>query len=95
MAGALLAATALTGGSVSAAHLRGTMGDILATAPDAATLDRKCDVYINEITRRQAELEHETGPATIDTTLVRYDEINALLNAGGGEFGLYQQVMAD
>ena len=34
-------------------------------------------------------------PATLDGTLVRYDEVTALLNGGLGEFTLYQQVMAD
>ena len=92
--GGLLAAIAAAS-PAGAADMQATMGPILATASDAATLDRKCDTYVAEIERRQAELEHESGPATLARTFVRFDEINALLNAGGGEFGLYQQVMAD
>src|SRR5690606_23414914 len=48
-----------------------------------------------EIEARQAALESESGPATIDGTLVRFDEVTALINGGLGEFTLYQQVMAD
>ena len=93
IASALLAATALAG--TARAEVLDTMGPILATAPDVATLNAKCDSYISEVERRQAALEAETGPATIDGTLTRYDELTALLGAGSGEFTLYQQVMAD
>jgi thimet oligopeptidase len=95
IAGGLLAATALTGGTASAADLAATMGPILATAADAATINRKCDAYISAIEARQTALERQTGPATLKATLVPYDEIRALLSAGEGEFGLYQEVMAD
>ena len=90
----LLAATTLSG-TAHAAALGETMGPILATAPDAATLTAKCDTYVAEIERRMEALAAETGPATVDSTLVQYDEIGALLAAGGGEFSLYQEVMAD
>src|SRR5687768_17022139 len=95
VAGGLLAATALSGAQARAAELTATMGPIMATAPDAAAIDAKCDSYLSEIERRQAELESETGPATIESTLTRYDELTALLGAGSGEFTLYQEVMAD
>jgi thimet oligopeptidase len=94
IAGGLLAATALTG-PANAADVLTTMGPILATAGDAATLNKKCDSYVAEIERRQHELEAETGPATLDRTLLRYDQMTGLINAGSGEFTLYQQVMAD
>ena len=93
IATALLAASALAG--PARAEVLDTMGPILATAPDVATLNGKCDAYVSEIERRQAALEAETGAATIDGTLTRYDELTALLGAGSGEFTLYQQVMAD
>ena len=95
IAAALLAGSALPSGPALAADLLGTMGSILAEAKDAAALDAKCDAYVAEIERRQAELEAETGPATIDGTLTRYDEVVALIGAGLGEFTLYQEVMAD
>ena len=91
---ALLAASALAG----PAHAQAVdaMGPILATAPDAATLNAQCDAYVSEIERRKAALENETGPATIDGTLARYDELMvAVLGSGLGEFTLYQEVMAD
>ncbi|HYD24333.1 MAG TPA: M3 family metallopeptidase [Croceibacterium sp.] len=77
------------------AEVLGAMGPILATAPDAATLDAQCQSYLGEIAQRKAALEGETGQATIDGTLVRYDEMTALIGAGLGDFTLYQQVMAD
>ncbi len=91
----LFAASALASASGRAADLMETMGPILAEAPDAATLTTKCDTYVAEIERRQAELAAETGPATVERTLVRYDEVTMLLSAGSGEFTLYQEVMAD
>jgi thimet oligopeptidase len=93
-AAALLAATTLSA-PAHAAGVLDAMGPILAEAPDAATLDAKCDRYVGEIEARQAALESESGPATIDGTLVRFDEVTALINGGLGEFTLYQQVMAD
>jgi thimet oligopeptidase len=95
IAGGLLAVSAVSGGQAQGADLITTMGRILATAADAPTLNKKCDTYVAGIERRQKELEAETGPATLNRTLGRYDEINALINAGQGEFTLYQQVMAD
>ncbi|HTN15733.1 MAG TPA: M3 family metallopeptidase [Sphingomonadaceae bacterium] len=100
IAGIMLAATALSATS-AAAKSTGTasvvdfMGPLLATAPDAAAIDGKCDLYVKEIERRIAELESETGPATVATSLVRYDELIALIGGGSGEFTLYQEVMAD
>ncbi len=100
IAGVLLAATALSGTSAEAksakpASVVDFMGPLLATAPDAAAIDGKCDLYVKEIERRIAELESETGPATVATSLVRYDELIALIGGGSGEFTLYQEVMAD
>ena len=78
LAGALLAATVLTSTAAHAESVNAFLGPILATAPDAAAIDTKCDRVVKEIERRQAQLEGETGPATIDTTLRRYDDIVAL-----------------
>lgn len=93
VATALLAATALA--TPARAEVLETMGPILATAPDAATLNAKCDRYVAAIERHKAALEGENGAATIDGTLSRYDALTALIGAGSGEFTLYQQVMAD
>ncbi|OJW75376.1 MAG: hypothetical protein BGO57_12535 [Sphingomonadales bacterium 63-6] len=100
LAGVLLAATALSATPLAAKSAKpgnvvDFMGPLLATAPDAATIDGKCDLYVQEIERRIAELESETGPATVETSLARYDELVALIGGGSGEFTLYQEVMAD
>ena len=91
-------ASALLGASTFAipahAQVLETMGPILATAQDPAPIDAQCDTYIAAITERKAALEGESGPATIDGTLARYDELTALLSAGSGDYTLYQQVMA-
>lgn len=92
---ALLAATALSGAPVTAADAIETMGPILATAPDAATLDAKCDSYLAAIRELKTALESEAGPATIAGTFTRYDAMTGLLASGLGDFTLYQQVMAD
>ena len=94
LACALFAAVAV----VSTAHagsINAFLGPILATAPDAGTLNARCDRIAKEVEARQAGLEAETGPATIDGTLRRYDDISGLIQDGIGEFTLYQQVMAD
>lgn len=95
IAGGLLAASALSGTSAQAASILDISGPILATAPDADALNAKCDVYVSAIEERQKALESETGKATIEGTLVRYDELVGLIGAGSGEFTLYQQVMED
>lgn len=71
------------------------MGAILGNPANAATITRRCDAYLAEIAWRQQVLEGETGPATVAHTLQRYDDINSLIIAGVGEFGLYREVMAD
>ena len=91
----LLAATALGSTSARAESVNAFLGPILADAPTAAPLNAQCDRIAKEIERRQAALEAQTGPATIETTLKPYDDIVALINDGMGEFSLYQQVMTD
>ena len=91
IAGGLLAATALSSAPAQAAGVLDAMGPILAEAANAATLDAKCDKYVSEIEARQAALEGESGTATLDGTLTRYDELTALIAGGLGEFSLYLQ----
>jgi thimet oligopeptidase len=71
------------------------VGATIANPPDAASITRRCDAYIGEIERQQRVLERETGRATIERTLQRYDDISMLLRAGGAEFTLYREVAAD
>lgn len=71
------------------------IGTIMADAKDAATIDRRCDAYISEITRRQVQLEGERGRASVAITLQRYDDIVNLIGSAAGEFTLYREVMDD
>lgn len=71
------------------------MGGIMGNPADAAAISRRCDAYLAEIARRQKVLEAETGPATVNRTLQRYDDLFNLIASGIGEFGLYREVMAD
>jgi thimet oligopeptidase len=71
------------------------IGQIRGDAPDAATITAICDRQIAEIERRQRQLEAETGPATLNRTLQRFDDLANLIGAGAGEATLYRQVMAD
>lgn len=90
----LLAATALSApAAVSAAELREAMGSVLTAPAGPEVIAAKCDTYLAEIEARRTALVAATGPATIDTTLVNFDQMIALINAGSGEFSLYQQVM--
>jgi thimet oligopeptidase len=71
------------------------IGTILADAPDAPTLAKRCDVLLGEITRRQTALEGETGKASVDKTLQAFDDIQNLITALSGEATLYREVMGD
>ena len=88
----LLAATALTA-PASASELRDAMGTIITNPAGPEEIAAKCDLYMSEIEARRAALVEGDGPATVDETLVQFDQMNALIGAGMGEFALYQQVM--
>jgi len=94
IATALLAASALAGGPARA-DVTDMLGPILADAPDRKVLDDKCSAYLSDIERRRDELAGETGPATVEKTLTRFDEMVGIASAAMGEFTLYQEVMAD
>ncbi|MCB2066943.1 MAG: Zn-dependent oligopeptidase [Erythrobacter sp.] len=88
----LLAATALSA-PASASDVRDIMGTILTDPAGPEAITAKCDQYVNAIEERRTALEAAQGAATVDTTLVNYDQMIALIGAGLGEFELYQQVM--
>lgn len=71
------------------------LGPLLADAPDAATLNRRCDAYVANIDRRIAALEAEKGRASVNGTLQQFDDIQLLMGSASGEFALYREVMAD
>ncbi len=88
----LLAATSLSH-PAQAADVRDIMGSIIASPESVEVLDAKCDTYVEGVEERRSAIIGGTGTATVENTLVPYDEITALINAGLGEFSLYQQVM--
>src|SRR5262245_25870991 len=93
-----LAASALAGTAQAASpssSVEAMLGDIMANPADAAAFDGRCSAYVTEIQRRQAELEAETGPATIDGTLRRFDDLSNLIGAASGEATLHREVMTD
>ena len=93
----MLAATALTAPALSApataAEVRATMGTIITAPAGPDEINAKCDAYMAEIDARMAALVQASGPASITSTLVHFDQMTALISAGQGEFSLYQQVM--
>lgn len=94
----LLAATALSGlahAAPAAGSAQAFLGDLDANPADAATITKRCDAVIAEIQRRHAELAAEKGPATVDRTLQRFDDIGNIIGSASGEFTLYREVMAD
>ncbi len=72
---------------------RDVMGSIIVDPGTPAVLDAKCDSYVAAIEARRDLLQAASGDATFDNTLVPFDEALGLVNAGLGEFSLYQQVL--
>lgn len=91
----LAAASALTApATASASELRDLMGSVMTEVTEPAQIDAKCDRLVNAIEARREALVEAEGAATIGTALVPFDQMTALINAGMGEFTLYQQVLA-
>ena len=94
VASSLLAASALA----TPAHgkeIRAIMGPIMAEAASAEVITRKCDMYVGAIEQRLEQISGSDGTASVDETLVAYDEMTALLGAASGEMTLYREVMLD
>ncbi len=87
-----VATTSLTA-PASASETRAIMGSVLTDAANPAEIEAKCDTYMGAIAARRALLENGDGEPSIETTLAAYDQMKALINAGEGEFTLYQQVL--
>ncbi len=88
-------ATTMLAGPVQANEIRDLMGPLLAEAETPDEITAKCAMYVGAIEGRRYMLENETGEATVETTLRRYDEIDGLIFAASGEFTLYREVMLD
>ena len=93
LAASLLAATILAT-PAHAQSVREIAGRILVD-PTVEELNSKCDRYISAIETRRTALESGTGVATVDNTLVPYDEIFGLISSGDGEFTVYQEVLLE
>ncbi len=75
-----------------ASELRALMGGIM-TAPTVEQLGAKCELYVDAVELRHDAIMGANAAPDLATTLTRYDEVTALLNAGGGEFALYREVL--
>ena len=91
----LMSATALTAIPAQAGTVEDFLGEPIATAKDAATLDARCEKVMTELERQLGALEKAKGAATVANTLQPYDELIGLLYAAGGEFVVYREVMLD
>ncbi|MBS7668780.1 M3 family metallopeptidase [Croceicoccus gelatinilyticus] len=91
----LMSATALAAIPAQAGTVEDFLGEPIATAKDAATINARCEMVMTELERRLGALEKEKGTATVANTLKPYDELIGLLYAAGGEFVVYREVMLD
>jgi thimet oligopeptidase len=73
--------------------VRDIMGSLIVDPGTPEVLGAKCESYIAAVNQRKNALETASGPATVENTLVQFDEATGLLGAGGGEFTLYQQTL--
>ena len=55
------------------------------TPANPAAFTQACDAYLARATLLQTALEHETGPATVETTLRAYDALGRVLGAAAGD----------
>lgn len=96
----LLLATSMFSAAACAAPLKPSaadafVGEVGGNPSDAATINGWCDRAIAEAAKRQAALEGETGPASIETTLRAFDDLNKVIGDTLSQMTLYRQVMAD
>ena len=91
LAGTLLAMPALAKPTPTDTFI----SNILTDVGDARTIKARCDQFIGEIDRRQAALEHETGKASLKTTLQGYDDLINMIGSVAGEATLYREAMGD
>lgn len=89
-----LAATTALSSPAAASAVRDIMGLLLVGAERPEQIEDKCDRYITAIEARRDALVNAADTATVETALVPYDQMRALIGAGESEFTLYQQVMA-
>ena len=65
---------------------------VLTGAPTAAQINQRCDYFVARSAALRKALEHETGPATVNGTLRKYDRLSELLGDASGESAMYREV---
>jgi len=65
---------------------------VLTGAPTAAKINQRCDYFVARSAALRKALEHETGPATVNGTLRKYDRLSELLGDASGESAMYREV---
>lgn len=65
---------------------------VLTGAPTAAQINQRCDYFVAKSTTLRKALEHETGPATVNGTLRKYDRLSELIGDASGEAAMYREV---
>lgn len=88
-------ASSLLAFPVQASEFREAIGPILAQAQSGDEIIAKCDRLLASLAEKRNFLEGATAIATVENTLVPYDEITGILGSASGEFTLYREVMLD
>ncbi|HEX8063867.1 MAG TPA: hypothetical protein VF535_11700, partial [Allosphingosinicella sp.] len=73
----------------------GSLDTFLATTHlnprSAAEFSAACDAYLARASALRAELERESGPARVETTFRKYDNLALVLGAASGDSGVVTQ----
>ena len=91
---ALLATALATPALAQNYDVNAFLGPVMAD-PSAAEITAKCDKVMGENDRLMAQIEGASGPATMDVTLKRFDDIYNLQQSALGEFTLYREVLLE
>ena len=94
----LLSASLLTSAAFAGPALAGSYYPLLGpviTDPDTQDLAARCDFYLEQIRLHRDAIVGSEGAPTVETTLRRMDDTDAIMAGAEGEFGLYQQVLLE
>ena len=92
MLGAALGVMAVAQPAAAQQDLDAFLATTRINPASAADVAATCDVYRQRITAMKNALESETGPATIDGTFRRFDDLERVGNATGGDIFTIVQV---
>jgi Zn-dependent oligopeptidase len=65
---------------------------ILTGSPTAAEINQRCDMWVARGSAMRDALEKESGPSTVDKTLLEFDRLTEILGNAAGESALYREV---